>query len=106
MTSTNPVGAVVAGEDYSITCTVVGADTLGATFNIMWLRPGGDVLAMATSTESSLTHTFNSVGESDEGMYTCEATVSSTLLSDDITPSGMQSVTVTSTFIIEIAAYC
>ena len=104
MTSTNPVGSGVAGEDYSITCTVVGADTLGATFNIMWLRPGGDVLAMAT--ESSLTHTFTPLGQSDEGIYTCMATVSSDLLSDDLTRSGMQSVTVTSKFMIEIAAYC
>ena len=101
VTSTDPVDSGVAGDAYSITCTVMGADTLGATFSITWLRPGGDVLAMAT--ESSLTHTFTPVGQSDEGIYTCMATVSSALLSDDLTPSGMQSVTVTSKFMIEIA---
>ena len=106
VTSTIPVGAGVAGEGYSITCTVMGADTLGANFNIMWLRPGGDLLAMATSTESSLTHTFTPVGESDVGMYTCEATVSSILLIDDLTSSGMLSVTVTSKCAVEIAACC
>ena len=100
VTSTDPVGSGVAGEDYSITCTVVGADTLGATFSILWLRPGGDVLAMAT--ESSLTHTFTPLGQSDEGIYTCMATVSSILLSDDLTPSEMLTVTVTSKFVIEI----
>ena len=104
ITSTNPVGSGIAGEDYSITCTVMGAETLGATFNIMWLRLGGGVLAMETSTESSLTHTFTPVGESDEGLYTCEATVSSTLLSGVLTPpSEMLSVTVTSKYKIIIA---
>ena len=76
---TSASGSAVAGEEYSITCAVMGADNLpGATFRIEWQRPGGGTLLIGT--QSSLTHTFSPVGQSDTGQYTCEATITTDLL--------------------------
>ena len=72
-------GSAVAGEEYSITCTVMGADNLpGAMFRIEWQSPGGDSLRIGLM--SSVTHTFSPVGQDDAGQYTCEATITTDLL--------------------------
>ena len=92
--ATSQSGSGVAGQEYSITCNVVGADNLAATFSIEWRDPDNNMLLSGSS--SSLTYTFTPLAESDAGIYTCVATVSSTLLSNPRTPSDTLSITVTS----------
>ena len=90
---TSASGSAVAGEEYSITCTVLGADNLDATFRIEWQRPGGGTLR--TGLTSSLTHIFSPVGQSDTGQYTCEATITTDLLlQSPLTQTGMLDITV------------
>ena len=72
-------GSAVAGEQYSIICAVMGADNLqGAIFSVVWRRTGGGTIRMGN--QSSLTHTFSPLGQSDAGSYTCEAVITTDLL--------------------------
>ena len=91
MTSTS--GSAIVGEEYSITCAVMGADNLDATFRIEWQRPGGDSLLIGIL--SSLTHTFSPLGQGDEGEYTCGATITTDLLLESpLTRTVMLDITV------------
>ena len=92
---TSASGSAVAGEEYSITCAVMGADNLDTAFRVEWLRPGGDTLRIGLT--SSVTHTFNSLGQDDAGQYTCEATITTVLLLlSPLTRSDVLDITVTS----------
>ena len=91
---TSASGSAVAGEEYSITCTVMGADNLDATFRIEWQSPGGGTLIGLIS---SVTHTFSPLGQDDAGQYTCEATITTDLLMQSpLTRTGMLDITVAS----------
>ena len=90
---TSASGSAVAGEEYSITCTVMGADNLDAAFRVEWRRPGGGTLLIGT--QSSLTHTFSPLGQGDAGQYTCEAMITTDLLLlSPLTRTDMLDITV------------
>ena len=91
---TSASGSAVAGEEYSITCTVMGADNLpDAAFRVEWQRPGGGTLRIGLM--SSVTHTFSSLGRDDAGRYTCEATITTDLLLlSPLTRTDMLDITV------------
>ena len=77
---------------YSLTCTVIGAEMLtdaGAMVTYQWLKNGAVVLDQTMATLS-----FSPVTLFDAGSYTCQATVTSGLLSDPITTSISNSVDV------------
>ena len=90
---TSASGSAVAGEEYSITCAVMGADNLDATFRVEWQLPGGGTLRIGLM--SSLTHTFSPLGQGDAGEYTCEATITTDLLlGSPLTRTGMLDISV------------
>ena len=92
---TSASGSAVAGEEYSITCAVMGADNLDATFRVEWQRPGGGTLRIGLI--SSVTHTFSPLRQGDAGEYTCEAVITTDLLlQSPLTQSDVLDITVTS----------
>ena len=73
------VATPMVGSMYSLTCTVTGAERLtdaGAMVTYQWFKNGKKVSGQTMATLSSSSLSF-----SDAGNYTCEATVTSSLLS-------------------------
>ena len=71
-------GAQIAGEDYTLTCTVTGGGTTTPTYR--WLRNG---LQLPDETSAALS--FSPLRQSSSNSYTCEATKSlSTVTSEPI----------------------
>ena len=80
---------------YSLTCTVTGAERLtdadaGAIVTYQWLKNGAVV-----SDQTMATLSFSPLTFSDAGSYTCQATVTSSLLSDPITTNSTNDIVVT-----------
>ena len=71
------------GENYSLTCTVTGADQLNHTITYQWFK---DNTTISGETQSTLS--FSSLRVSDTGKYRCFVTVSSTLLSHSISETS------------------
>jgi hypothetical protein len=83
----------MVGSMYSLICTVTGAERLtGAMMTYQWLKNGAVISGQTMATLSFSPLTF-----SDAGSYTCQATVTSSLLSAPITtdPSNSLSVQLT-----------
>ena len=75
-----PVNFPAAGQNYSLMCTVSGADSLYPTINhYQWVHTRSQVGT------NSPTLTFDPLVLSDAGQYSCEVTISSSLLSRNIT---------------------
>ena len=70
------------GQNYSLVCTVIGADVFNPTINYQWFKTTPSRTQVGTN---SPTLTFDPLLLSDAGQYNCEATVSSSLLQQDIT---------------------
>ena len=62
-------GALVVGENYTLTCNVTGGVTVASTHR--WFRNG------SLLNETSATLSFFPFGETDSGVYICEGTRSS-----------------------------
>ena len=78
---------------YSLTCTVTGAEGLtdaGAMVTYQWLKNGAVI-----SDQTMATLSFSPLSFSDAGSYTCQVTVTSSLLSDPITTNSTNSIDVT-----------
>ena len=70
----------MVGSMYSLTCIVTGAERLtDSTIAYQWFKDGETV-----TEETSETLSFTSLTLSDAGSYTCQATVTSSLLSAPI----------------------
>ena len=85
-----PSGSTVVGMSYTLTCTVSGADNLEATISLEFTGPNS-VSGTGTSLQLPLTLDLN-----DAGKYTCTATVSSTLLSNDLILTDTEDITLQS----------
>ena len=86
VTITSPTEPPALGRSYSLICTVTGADpSLHVNITYQWFRAHPTSREMGTQfeTDSSRLH-LESLSLSDVGLYTCMATVSSSLLSEDI----------------------
>ena len=84
------VATPMVGSMYSLTCIVTGAERLtDAMVTNQWFKNGVDLMVsgwtMATLSFCSLTFT-------DAGNYTCEATVTSSLLSGPVSFNSSNSV--------------
>ena len=70
---------------YSLTCIVTGAERLtDSTISYQWFKDGETV-----TEENSATLSFTFLTLSDAGSYTCQATVTSSLLSASISSTSM-----------------
>ena len=75
---------------YSLTCIVTGAEGLtDAMVAYQWLKNGAVV-----SDQTMATFSFSPLTFSDAGRYTCQATVTSSLLSGTITTASANSESV------------
>jgi hypothetical protein len=80
----------MVGSMYSLTCAITGAEGLTDTMvTYQWRKNGGVV-----SDQTMATLSFSSLSFSDAGSYTCQATVTSSLLSDPITTAPSNSLSV------------
>ena len=84
---------LIAGQNYSLTCSVFIAEGFTSTYR--WLKSGSPI-----ASETDPTLYVPSLRLSNAGRYSCEATVMSSLLSEDIvTSSNMFELTFKSEFI-------
>ena len=86
-----PSGSAVVGMSYNLTCTISGADSLEATVSLEFTGPNSGSQGTGTSLQLPLTLDLNDAGE-----YTCSASVSSDLLSNDLTPTDTENVNIPS----------
>ena len=83
----------------TLTCDVSGADNLNPTITYQWTRNDGSTQTPVGTSSNTLS--LSPLRLSNAGDYTCNATVSSTLLNDDIPASAdnTQRVTIQSELI-------
>lgn len=89
-TSLSAVGPPVAGYNYSITCSVTLAEGIVGTPSIVWinshgqqLNTTGDIILSGSMTSGRVTTQtlhIDPIRTSDEGTYTCMATLASLAL--------------------------
>ena len=94
----NPMnGLVTAGELFSITCVITGADNLEANFNFtLTAEDNNTVIHHDEGTrEARLIHNFTARA-SDAGTYTCRVTVTSPFLDKPIISNTTVTLTVQS----------
>ena len=84
-------GPAVVGMSYTLTCTVSGADNLEATISIGFTGP-----STATGSGTSLQLPLDPLDLNDAGDYTCTATVSSGLLTNNIMLTDTEAVNISS----------
>ena len=86
-----PSGSAVVGMSYTLTCTVSGADNLEATISIVFTGP-----STASGSGPSLELPLGTLNLFHAREYTCTATVSSGLLTNNIELSDTENVNVPS----------
>ena len=86
-------GAPIAGESYTLMCSVTGVQSLNATTNFEWRKSDGRLVS------SNAVLVFSSLFSSHEGRYTCDATVSSSYLENDFVLSAVKGFIVECKFI-------
>ena len=74
-------GDTVAGEQYTLTCTVTISPDLSGTLTVGWTGDEGkdgvtEGTPMTSGRVTTLTLTFNSLQDSQDGTYTCMAVFS------------------------------
>ena len=74
-----PGNPPAAGQSYSLTCTVTGADSLNPIINYQWFKTTPNRTEVGTN---SPTLTFDPLVLSNAGLYNCEATL---VLTQDVT---------------------
>ena len=87
--SAHPKGLIIAGNTFSTTCIVNGANDLDARFNYKVIAEdsGAVIHHQEDASDTQFTHSFTARA-SDAGMYTCKVTVTSTFLNEPITISS------------------
>ncbi|XP_064386138.1 mucin-2-like isoform X3 [Halichondria panicea] len=75
----------MAGQSYSLTCTVTGAEALTPTISYQWFE-GSSSRVMLPTTFADLT--FDLLNLSDAGQYSCDVIVSSPFVTSDLTASS------------------
>ena len=80
---------------YSLTCVVNGAENLNAVYQ--WTKNNGTQTQIQVGADPAVL-SFSSLKLSNAGQYTCNVTVSSLHLNNDITMKGSEDVTIQSEF--------
>ena len=90
-------GAPVLGQNYSLTCSVNGAENLNPTITYQWTKNSGTQAQIQVGSDPRVL-SFSPLSLSDAGRYTCQATVSSLYLIDNINTMDSQDVTIQGEF--------
>ena len=92
---------------YSLTCTVNEAEHLNVSITYQWTKNNGTQTQLIRKNEADpRVLSFSSLRLSDAGWYTCQATVSSPYLNNDITMMDTQDVILQSEFSYNISHLC
>ena len=82
---------------YSHTCGVTGAENLNPSITYQWTKNNGTLTQIQIGADPKVL-SFSSLRFSDAGQYTCQTTVSSPFLNNDITMTDSQDITLQSEF--------
>ena len=98
------VGSSVAGERYSLECSVETVDGVrSGDISITWTTPQGDsVMTESLTTTGNLTRgslMFSPLTTSDGGQYTCTGRISAATVSVDVHSNSVIQVNVTSEYV-------
>ena len=89
-----PAGTAVVGQSYSLSCSVSGADSLSPTSTTYhWYNESSNPRSQVGTTS---TYSFPRLRPYYAGQYTCEVTVASPYLNEDLSQSMVQDITVQS----------
>jgi hypothetical protein len=80
------------GQSYSLTCGITGAANLNPSITYQWTNNNGAQMGTAEILS------FSSFRLSDAGQYTCQATVGSPYLNDNITMTNTHDIRIQSKF--------
>ena len=94
----DPSGTSTLRQNYSLTCGVTGAENLNPSTTYQWTKNNGTLTQIPNDETNPEVLSFSSLRLSDAGRYTCQATVSSPYLNNDITMMGTQDVRLQSEF--------
>ena len=87
------------GQSYSLTCHVSGAEHLSPSITYQWTKNNGTQTLIRVGDDLEIL-SFSSLRLSDAGQYTCQATISSPYLNNDITMALQDIITLQSEFIV------
>ena len=90
-------GASVLGQSYSLICSVTGAENLDSSIIYQWTKNNGTQTQVPNGPDPK-TLSFLTLGFSDAGQYTCQATVISPYLIDVITGMDTHDIRIKSKF--------
>jgi hypothetical protein len=85
----------VGQNGYSLTCDVIGAESLNHSITYQWTKNNGTQTIQIGTDE---VFSFSSFRVSDAGRYTCQATVSSPYLNGDIPMTDTHDIRIQSKF--------
>jgi len=89
-----PTGTAVVGQSYSLSCSVSGADSLSPTSTTYrWYNESSNPRSQVGTTS---TYTLNPLRPYHAGQHTCEVTITSPYLNEDLSQSMVQDITVQS----------
>ena len=86
------------GQSYSLTCGVTGVENLDSSITYQWTKNNGTTQTQVPNGDIPKILSFSTLRFSDAGRYTCQATVSSPYLSNDITMMDTHDVRIQSKF--------
>lgn len=111
--TTSSQGIAIAGQRYTVSCTVTKQAALLVTPEITWINPNGvevsgqvNSSSAGNTTISSALLEFNPLMTSHNGLYTCQVSLTSPTLSLPLNSSATAAVTVQSMILKSIINTC
>ena len=88
-------GVLQLGENFNLTCTIVGAEDLHPVTTYHWTK-NGDTNIQAIKLNGSSILSFHPLNYSDAGLYTCQVGINSTYLIKNLTVDDSRNITIQS----------
>ncbi len=95
----SPSGGPMAGQSFSLTCSLTGGASLQPTLSYQWTREGGSLMT------STATLNFDTLYLSDAGQYSCQVILTSSQLEGQHTVAAHYSIHFTSKCNLYIYVY-